>query len=151
MRRMVQDLARNQHALARVKGVRDDRITFLYQVRQTADRRLERMLFRNPIRCRVRRVKYLARHMVPGFLDKRLFQMIRPDLLVLAEIRLSDNIRHPRLDDLKSIFLQIALNLMVCTRMEIEEILADDQDARARLAPVIFDRIHPLDRLFKAS
>lgn len=45
---MVQDLARNQHALARVKGVRDDRITFLYQFRQAADRRIERMLFRYP-------------------------------------------------------------------------------------------------------
>ncbi len=38
---------------------------------------------------------------------------------------------------------------MIRARMEIEEILADDQDARARLAPVIFDRIHPLDRLLK--
>ena len=36
MRRMVQDLARNQHALARIKGVRDDRVTFLYQFRQAA-------------------------------------------------------------------------------------------------------------------
>ena len=50
MRRMVQDLARNQHALARIKGVRDDRVTFLYQFRQAADRRIERMLFRYPIR-----------------------------------------------------------------------------------------------------
>ena len=56
--RMVQDLARNQHALARIKGVRDDRVTFLYQFRQAADRRIERMLFRYPIRCRVRSVKY---------------------------------------------------------------------------------------------
>ena len=77
--------------------------------------------------------------------------MIRPNLLILAEIRFPDNIRHPRLDNLKSIFLQVALNLMIRARMEIEEIFADDQDARARLAPVIFDRIHPLDRLFKAS
>ena len=148
---MGQDLTRNQHALARVKGVRDDRVTFLYQFRQAADRRIERMLFRYPIRCRVRSVKYPVRHMVPVFLDKRLFQMIRPNLLILAEIRFPDNIRHPRLDNLKSIFLQVALNLMIRARMEIEEILADDQDARARLAPVIFDRIHPLDRLFKAS
>lgn len=134
MRRMVQDLARNQHALARIKGVRDDRVTFLYQFRQAADRRIERMLFRYPIRCRVRSVKYPVRHMVPVFLDKRLFQMIRPNLLILAEIRFPDNIRHPRLDNLKSIFLQVALNLMIRARMEIEEILADDQDARARLA-----------------
>ena len=89
--------------------------------------------------------------MVPVFLDKRLFQMIRPNLLILAEIRFPDNIRHPRLDNLKTIFLQVALNLMIRARMKIEEILADDQNARARLAPVIFDRIHPLDRLFKAS
>lgn len=71
---MVQDLTRNQHALARVKGVRDDRITFLYQFRQAADRRIERMLFRYPIRCRVRNVKYPVRHMVPVFLTNGFFR-----------------------------------------------------------------------------
>ena len=51
-----------------------------------------------------------AQRQIPGsphgtsFLDKRLFQMIRPNLLILAEIRFPDNIRHPRLDNLKSIF-----------------------------------------------
>ena len=40
------------------------------------------MLFRYPIRYRVRSVKYPVCHMVPVFLDKRLFQMIRPNLLL---------------------------------------------------------------------
>ncbi len=68
------DLSRDQDALSGIEGVVDDRITFLYQFRQAADRRIERMLFRYPIRCRVRNVKYPVRHMVPVFLDKRLFR-----------------------------------------------------------------------------
>ena len=73
------------------------------------------------------------------------------NLLISAVVGLSDNIRHSCFNDLKAIFLQIALNLMICTGMEIQEIFSDDQNPWLLLATVIGKLLHPSDALLKTG
>lgn len=79
------DLPRNQHALARVKGVMDDRITALHQFLHAAGPLVERMRPGDPVRHVVGPVKQPVGRPVPELFPKILFQMIFPDLRILIK------------------------------------------------------------------
>ena len=69
---------------------------------------------------------------------------------IFVKVNLPDHVRHPCLDDLKAVFLQISFNIMIRARMEIQKIFSNDQHPRFLPGPVIPDGIHHMHRFPEA-
>src|SRR5699024_1693759 len=147
---MVKDFSWNQDSLSCIKSMVDNRIAVLYQILHTAGRRVKRTLPGNLICHIMGQVKSHICCPQPYFLRNWFIQMIFPDLGILIEISLSDNICHSGLNNLESVLFQISFNIMVCPRMEIQQIFTYDQYSGFRMRPVIFYLIHNVYSFLKA-
>lgn len=100
-------------------GVWNDGVAVLNQIRQTARRGIQRMFTSDPVGYVVGKLKHLVCDPEPVFLAETAFQVKLPDLGILAEIGLSDYVRHACFNDFKSIVLQIGLYVVVGSGMEV--------------------------------
>ena len=71
-------------------------------------------------------------------------------LRMLVEIGLADHVGHARLDDLEPVVLEVALDLVVGAEMEIEQVLAHDENGRMRVRAVVRNGVHDRKRAFEA-
>ena len=69
---------------------------------------------------------------------------------MLVEIGLADHVGHARLDDLEPVVLEVALDLVVGAEMEIEQVLAHDENGRMRVRAVVRNGVHDRKRAFEA-
>lgn len=70
--------------------------------------------------------------------------MVLAGLRVLVGVALADDVGHAGLHDLEAVALEVALDLVVGAGMEVEQVLADDEDARPRAGAVVRHRREPL-------
>ena len=147
---VVQDLGGDQHALAGVKGVVDDGVAGPDDVLHPRGLVVERVPLGNGVGQGVGRVERLVGGAVPQLFAQGLGDVVFLDLGVHVEVGLADDVGHPGLDDLKAVGLQILLDVVVGAGVEVEQVLAHDQDGGPGSAAVVFHRLHPVDGLFKA-
>lgn len=76
--------------------------------------------------------------------------MVFPNLGIQNEVNLSNDIGHPGFDDLKAVPLQIILDIVIRPRMEVQKILAHDQNLRPAVTAVIPHLFQDINRFGKA-
>ena len=144
------DLGRDQDALAGIIGARNDGVAGLGDVSQLGRRFKQGVLFCNGGDKVVGGIEDLFYQIEIASLHDGFFDAVVLCLLAADKVGLLDDIRHLGLDDLKAVFLQIRLDIVVGARVEIEQVLSDDQDRRPGIGAVIGHLLHQADGLFKA-
>ena len=76
--------------------------------------------------------------------------MVLPILRILGKIGLPDYIRHMSLNNLETVLLQVTLDVVVCPRMEIQQIFSHNQYLGALPATVIGNLLQIFNRLGKS-
>ena len=99
----------------------------------------------------MRRIENLIRSEVPNLFTQRLFELIFPNLCINVKIRLANNIGHARFYNFKAVFFEIFFNIMIGTRMKIEQILADDENRRSASTAIIRHFAHDVNCLFETA
>ena len=148
---VMKNLSRNQHTFTGIEGMVNDLITVLYQILHPAGRLIQRMSFGDMVCQIMGRVKHGIGHAEPDLFIQRFLQLILPDLSILIKIGFPDHIRHAGLNDLESVFLQIIFNIMVCTRMEIQQIFSHNQDPWFLLRAIICHILQGSDTILESS
>ena len=102
---MMQDLAGDEHAFARVERVVDDGVAFAHELGHAACGLVERVGLRDAVADVVRDLEHVVRDRVPRFLPDRARDAVLLFLRVLVEVRLPDDVGHARFDDLEPVAL----------------------------------------------
>ena len=132
MLRLLEDLRRNEHALARIERMVKHLVRLLNKLRHARWGLVQRVRAGDAVAAIVRELKEMVRDSVPRALAERQVHVVLPRLGMLVEIAFANHVRHARLDDLEAVLLKVALNLVVGARMEVEQVLAHDQHRRTR-------------------
>ena len=143
------DLGGNQDSLTGVIGTGNDRVACPGDICQLCGRLKQRMLSGDRGDKVVGSIEDLLDQIQISSLNNGFFDPVIFRLFTADKIGLLDDIRHLGLDDLKTVFLQIILNIVVGARMEIEQILTDDQDSWPGIGTIIGHFLHEADGLFK--
>ena len=147
---MVQNLCGNQNALTSIEGVVNDRVACLHQFGHTARRCIQRVRLGNFVGSIMRQLEEGIGYRIVQLGGKRAMHLVFTLLRSLVEVRFANNIGHACFDDLQPVVFQIQLHIVVCTGMEIQEVLAHDQHGGARLASVVFYGKHRSNSFFEA-
>ncbi len=112
---------------------------------------VQRMLFGNRIRHGMSRIEDFICGKIPNLFTHRFLELIFPNLRINVKIRLANDIRHTRLNNFKAIIFQIFLNIMVCARMEIEQIFAYNENRWSAFTTIIRYIAHDVNRAFESA
>ena len=151
VRRVVHDLGGDEHALAGVEGVVDHLVAGARHVAQARRALVEGMCAGNAVTGVVRQVEDLVCHAPPGLLQHGLVELVLAHLGVHVEVGLLDDVAHLGLDDLHAVALQIELDVAVGAGVEVEQVLAHDEHARAGVRAVVGHLVHLGDCALEAS
>ena len=143
-RGLLQDLRRDEDPLPGVEGVVDDRVAHLRQLRHARRPLVEREVPRDSVDKGEGGREEPVRDGVPGALARGDVHMVLAGLRVLVGVALADDVGHAGLHDLEAVALEVALDLVVGAGMEVEQVLADDEDTRPRAGAVVRHRREPL-------
>jgi len=149
VRGMMQNLAGNQHAFAGVERVVDNRVARLHQLGHAAGRLVQRMRGGDAVAHVVAVLEQPVRDAQKRLLAQRLAHAIFLHLGILVEIRLADDVGHARLDDLEAVVLEVLLHVVVGAGVEVQQVFAHDEHARAQFAAIVFHLVHDGNRLLE--
>ena len=147
----MQDLAGDEHAFARVERVVDDGIARAYQIGHATGWLVERVRARDAVAHVVGHVEHVVRNRVPRLLLDRARDAVLLFLCMLVEVRLPDDVGHASLDDLEPVVLQVQLDVVVGARVEVQQVLANDEHLRLAVRTVVRDFLHHVDGLGKST
>ena len=129
----------------------DDGVACAYQIRHATGRLIERVRARDAVAHVVGHVEHVVRDRVPRLLLEGARDAVLLFLRVLVEVRLPDNVGHARLDDFESVALQVQLDVVIGTGMEIQQVLTDDEHLRLAVHAVVRNLLHHVDGLGKST
>ena len=144
------DLGRDQDPLSRIIGMGDDGVAGLRDVAELLGGLEQGVLFRHGGHKVVRHVEDPLDQVQEGPLRNGFFHSEFLRLGPADKVGLLDDVRHLGLDDLKAVFLQIELDIVIGARVEIEQVLSHDQDLGPGPGPVVGNVLHEPDRLLEA-
>ena len=119
---IVDYLCRDQYAFTGIKGMMDNIIRIHCQLIHKHCLLVQGLILCDPVGYPVRKVKELICHVAPEAGRLIAVYLKLRDLLALAELGLLDNVGHLCFDDLKAVIFQIALYLIICAGMEVQQI-----------------------------
>ena len=148
---IVDYLRRYQYAFTGIKGMMYNIVRIHGQLIHQHCLLVQLLILCQSVGHPVRKVKELICHIAPeaGRLVTVHFKL--RDLLALAEVGLLYNVGHLCFDDLKAVIFQIALYLIICAGMEVQQIFTHYKHRRLGMGSVIFHCAQCLHRFLKAA
>ena len=142
---MVKYFTWNQNTFSCIKGVVDYGVAFLYEFRHACNGLAKRVLFCDAIRNCVGVIKKAIRNGIPSFFIKGLIKAIFFYLGTFVEVGFSNNIGHACLNYLKTVVFKVLFNIVVCSRMEIKQVFAHNQNLRPWMRTIKCNIFHGVD------